>query len=127
MNRGGKPVHAVRRKAQGAVCGVDEEVDVGSSRELRKMVNLLMPSQQEVDAHELTHLPFRSWCSHCMRGRGKDMPHRRGAVDEALELNEFCWGPKEVGSQLCSDDPRRDYMENPDPKKQGITAPQGGG
>ena len=43
------------------VCGVDEEVDEvdgGSSREVRKLVNPQRPSQKEVDAHELTHLPF---------------------------------------------------------------------
>ena len=32
------------------------------------------PSQEEVDAHMLTHLLFRSWCPHCVRGKstGKD-------------------------------------------------------
>ena len=53
------------------------------------MVNPQMPCQQEVDAHELTHLPFRNWCRHCMKGRGKEMPHRKGAADKALELKEF--------------------------------------
>ena len=24
------------------------------------------PSQVERDLHELTHLPFRSWCTHCV-------------------------------------------------------------
>ena len=30
-----------------------------------------------MEEHELTHLPFRSCCKHCVRGRGKDMPHSR--------------------------------------------------
>ena len=29
------------------------------------------PSQDEVDDHYLTHFPFRSWCRHCIRGRGR--------------------------------------------------------
>ena len=33
------------------------------------------PSQEEVDRHELTHLPFRSWCQHCVFGRAKNDPH----------------------------------------------------
>ena len=28
------------------------------------------PSQSEGDQHNLTHLPYRSWCTHCVRGRG---------------------------------------------------------
>ena len=74
------------------VCGVDEEVDEvdgGSSREVRKLVNPQRPSQKEVDAHELTHLPFRNWCRHCMKGRGKEMSHRKGAAEGASELKEF--------------------------------------
>ena len=34
------------------------------------------PSAQEVREHELTHLPYRAWCPHCVRGRGKSMDHR---------------------------------------------------
>ncbi len=31
-------------------------------------VALGQPSQAERDAHEANHLPYRSWCRHCMRG-----------------------------------------------------------
>ena len=34
------------------------------------------PSRREVQEHELTHIPFRSWCVHCMRGAGRANPHR---------------------------------------------------
>ena len=36
-----------------------------------------MPNKAEVDEHEKTHLPFRSWCRHCVRGRGVSAPHKR--------------------------------------------------
>jgi hypothetical protein len=29
------------------------------------------PSQAEIAEHELCHLPFRSWCTHCQRGKAK--------------------------------------------------------
>ena len=32
-------------------------------------------SKKEFDAHQLTHLPFRSWCDHCVRGKGVDDAH----------------------------------------------------
>ena len=35
------------------------------------------PSQKEVDAHMLTHLPYRAWCPHCVRGKDKGKPHPR--------------------------------------------------
>ncbi|CAK0820598.1 unnamed protein product, partial [Prorocentrum cordatum] len=33
-------------------------------------------SRQEFDEHQLTHLPFRSWCDHCVRGKASDDAHR---------------------------------------------------
>ena len=35
------------------------------------------PSQREVDEHMLTHIPFRSWCPHCVRGKSKAAAHRK--------------------------------------------------
>ena len=35
----------------------------------------IKPSKKEVDEHERTHLPFRSWCAHCVRGKGQSHPH----------------------------------------------------
>ena len=35
------------------------------------------PPQEEVDAHMLTHVPFRSWCPHCVRGQSKGKPHKQ--------------------------------------------------
>ena len=35
------------------------------------------PSQEEVEEHMLTHLPYRSWCPHCVRGKAKGKPHKR--------------------------------------------------
>ena len=33
-------------------------------------------SKEEFDAHQLTHLAFRSWCDHCARGKAVDNAHR---------------------------------------------------
>ena len=35
------------------------------------------PSREQVLLHRLTHRPFRSWCPHCVRGKGRADPHRR--------------------------------------------------
>ena len=67
----------------------DEDVlDEGALRRPRHIRDISMPTQAEVDRHNLTRLPFRNWCPHCMRGRGKEAPHR--AVKEARgELPEI--------------------------------------
>jgi len=33
------------------------------------------PSAEEVARHSATHLPYRSWCKHCVNGRGTAHPH----------------------------------------------------
>jgi hypothetical protein len=35
------------------------------------------PTQAMRDAHEATHLPFRSWCAECVHGRRDAPPHHR--------------------------------------------------
>ena len=40
------------------------------------------PTPEMIAAHEFSHLPFRSWCSHCVRGRGKSFQHRRVQHDQ---------------------------------------------
>ena len=36
-----------------------------------------VPSRREVEDHILTHIPFRTWCNRCMRGRGRRSTHKR--------------------------------------------------
>ena len=48
-----------------------EETRRAKHRELPAIV-----SKEEFDAHQLTHLPFRSWRDHCVRGKAVDDAHR---------------------------------------------------
>ena len=34
-----------------------------------------MPTPQEVQEHNLTHLPYRNWCPMCVRGKGRTTNH----------------------------------------------------
>eukprot|EP00973_Karenia_brevis_P072635 10089624-Karenia_brevis.AAC.1 len=45
------------------------------------------PSRKEVEAHNATHLPYRSWCPHCVRGRGVSMHHAKASEDEVEKMN----------------------------------------
>lgn len=77
------------------------DADLGA-RSRQKVKDHALPTEQEVEEHNLTHLPYRSWCAHCVRGRGEANPHRRIQRDEVaipevhfllfLSLGrELCW------------------------------------
>jgi hypothetical protein len=42
-----------------------------------------IPSKEEVEEHLRSgHVPYRSWCKHCIYGRGEDKAHHRGIGEE---------------------------------------------
>ena len=43
------------------------------------------PTRAEREAHEATHLPFRSWCEVCVQGRSDNPPHRRRPAEVVEE------------------------------------------
>ena len=65
-----------------------EEIPVEFAEEGRAAVGLRAPvrvSRAQVEEHELTHTPYRSWYSICVKARGQKMPHLKGKDEE----NEF--------------------------------------
>jgi len=67
---------------------IDAEDDLEAGEEEVKQKEIRSPGQPtkaEKERHELTHYPFRSWCKHCVRGKGKENPHRRSKVAEGKE------------------------------------------
>ena len=57
--------------------------DVTEARLAKRKADPKLPTKEEVDTHNITHIPPRCWCSHCIRGRGVSDPHKR-VVDERL-------------------------------------------
>ena len=62
---------------RGLVCGPEgEDADDAEEPLERKMASdVKTPTRSEVLEHEKTHLPFRSWCRCCVKGRGVASPH----------------------------------------------------
>ena len=56
------------------ICGVNDEMDSDADDEnigaikVKAVKNVYLPSQLEIDEHNLTHLPFRDWCPYCVQG-----------------------------------------------------------
>ncbi len=44
----------------------DGEIEEGVSAKIAKVEEL--PSKEEVEAHNASHVPYRSWCPHCANG-----------------------------------------------------------
>ena len=58
----------------------EDEIEAEANEEVREPKRIhdpVLPSQAERDLHMLTHLPFRSWCEHCIRGRGEGVRHEK--------------------------------------------------
>ena len=81
----------------------DEEAEHGR-REVKRMLDPKLPSAEEVKAHKITHLPYRNWCPHCVKGRGKEMDHTRRDPDEQDGVSEYhldyCFPGDEHGNKL---------------------------
>ncbi len=75
----------------------------GDKRRIRRLIDPRKPTQEEVDEHELTHLPYRNWCPICVRGKGKELDHRK-SIDEPRGLSEYsfdyCFPGDEFGFKL---------------------------
>ena len=47
------------------------------------------PTQSEIDDHNVDHLPYRSWCECCVKGKATGEPHRRIAVESKMPIIAF--------------------------------------
>ena len=52
------------------------EEAVGEGTKPKPMRQPYQPTPAQIAEHELTHIPFRDWCVHCMKGRGQANHHR---------------------------------------------------
>ena len=62
------------------------------------------PTAQARAEHMFTHMPFRSWCQHCVRGRGKEEPCLQGQGDpEHPEVHmDFMFMGQETGGKTLA-------------------------
>ncbi len=57
-------------------CTVEEFEAEEESEVIRQLPTPEMPTRSEFLDHCVTHYPYRSWCKHCVEGRGREFPHR---------------------------------------------------
>ena len=62
-----------------------EDAEAEISDEARQNKGLpcgVKPNGKEIEEHNRTHLPFRSWCKHCVFGKGQSHPHYQKEKEE---------------------------------------------
>ena len=76
----------------------EDNVETETEEEEREPNMLRGParvSEKERDDHEATHIPFREWCPHCVRGRAMNLIHKKRAgraeEDEELKVPREKW------------------------------------
>ena len=53
-----------------------------------------MPTQKEIDEHMPTHIPYRSWCPHCVAGKGISGKHVGGEDQDKIGVTislDYCF------------------------------------
>ena len=80
-----------------------EVVGPVETRDARRAPTPLDPTTAEVENHKLTgHAVFRSWCRHCVRGRGREAPHssiERPASSLPILSWDYCFLSSKRASQ----------------------------
>ena len=110
-----RPKHDVVKNGELWIDGIDEdgdeivEIDVenmegeAGKRVVKKILDPMLPSRAEVREHDLTHLPYRNWCPHCIKGKGKEMGHQRRSRDDqglAEYHLDYCFPGDDMGFKV---------------------------
>jgi hypothetical protein len=82
----GGAAEAVRENAYGVpwLEGDEEEEAMEEAVVAKPAKDPHAPTHAEREAHEATHLPFRSWCAECVSGRRDNPPHLRREPEERV-------------------------------------------
>ena len=93
-NTGGSSSSKVYRNPE------DSENEHAESAKNKIVPNVKGPSRREREEHEETHCTYRSWCRHCVKGRGREDGHyRKGQDSDRPEIPtiamDYCFMGKE--------------------------------
>ena len=67
----------------------DEKAEHGRRR-VKKVHDPKLPTNEEVKEHYLSgHMPYRSWCHHCVGGRGRERDHTKKGDEEQQGIPEY--------------------------------------
>ena len=59
------------------MCASEDDPGSEETKSVKMKKTPRQPSQREREEHERTHLPFRDWCTHCIKAKSRNDPHKR--------------------------------------------------
>ena len=114
------------REAEEIVCGGESDGDREEAQVPKVLRDPGAPSQKEIETHNVTHLPYRSWCPSCVAGKARDRGHHRqqGPMEKQVPEVVFdycfmnCEGEEEsVAIQVARDRRTRAVFAHVVPRK----------
>ena len=88
-------------------------------RKPKAVTNPKLPSQAEIDEHNLTHSPYRNWCAICVKAWGQEDHHRtdKSKVDSEVPIVDMDYGymkykDKDVDGKLEKRRDRKTDVDN---------------
>ena len=89
-------VGSMQGQEEKAEAEIDENYCAEVEDEVRKpkpATRPYTPTRTEIYEHEVTHLPYRSWCRHCVHGRGVSSPHVKAEKKDNIGITisiDYC-------------------------------------
>ena len=72
----GRDQESTREAEERSTREAEEAEAGGEERKVVKVLDPRQPTDEERRTHNLTHLPYRSWCEPCVKGRGREADHK---------------------------------------------------
>ena len=89
-NKGEVNERADQEEPQGEQVELSGDEAEPGKRDVKKMASPRLPTEREVQEHYASgHMPFRNWCHHCVRGRGRERDHRRRQDEHEQGIPEY--------------------------------------
>ena len=80
------------QEEKGKVKDEERQEDEEEGRIIRGKKHIRQPNQEEYDDHMRTHIPFRKWCPHCVKGKREKMIHTRHQRKRKTKRCQRCHG-----------------------------------
>ena len=89
----------------GSLAGKDDHTEAEEIvRKAAVMNRPYTPTQMEIEEHMPLHIPYRSWCPHCVAGKGVSGHHRHGEKDDRIGVTisfDYCFMSSAERSDSC--------------------------
>ena len=70
---------------------VEQETHDKAARDAKALPRPNEPTEQQRATHNLTHLPYRSWCEHCVKAKGRENHSKRQTDRQPVIQVDYCF------------------------------------